>query len=301
MIVSASRRTDIPAFYAQWLGERLGAGSCEVPNPFNPRQVSRVSLRPEEVDAIVFWTRHARPLFPLLAELDRRGYRYYFLYTIIGYDRRLEARTPPLEVALRTFRELAERRPAGSVVWRYDPIVLGAAYPPEEHLRRFETIAASLEGRARRVVISLVDLYKKTERRVGKVLEWGGEVAREPDRYPGLDEFLARLAQIARRHGMSIEACSEGRDLTGLGIGATKCIDDRLLRELFGGDWPTRKDPGQREHCRCVPSRDIGVNDTCLFGCRYCYATGSHELARRRHAEHDPRAVRLWMGGASAP
>jgi hypothetical protein len=290
MILSCSRRTDVPAFYAEWLGERLREGFCVVPNPFNPKQESRLSLQPEDVDAIVFWTRHARPLFPLLGELDRRGYRHYFLYTITGYDRRLEPRVPALSVALETFRELARRRPAGSVVWRYDPIVLGEAYPPEEHLLRFREIASALEGHAKRVVISLMDLYRKTERRVAEVLEWGSEVAREPEDWPGLDELLAALAGIAREHGLTIEACSEARDFSALGIERAKCIDDRLLTELFGGEWPAKKDPGQREACGCVPSRDIGVNDTCLFGCRYCYATRSHAAARRRRAEHDPHA-----------
>jgi len=296
VILSCSRRTDVPAFYGRWLEERLRAGYCLVPNPRNPKQVSRVSLRAEDVDAIVFWTRHARPFLRVLPELDRRGLRHYFLYTITpGYGRRLEARTPPTEVACEAFTELARRRLPGSVVWRYDPIVLGEAFPPEWHLRRFRAIAAALEGSARRCILSLMDTYHKTELRVGAVLEWERDVVRDAERFPGVEELLAGLARIAAEHGIRVEACSEDRDLSSLGIGRAKCVDDRLLAELFGGEWPHGKDPGQRPLCGCIPSRDLGVSDTCLFGCRYCYATRSHELARRRHAEHDPRGEALWL------
>ena len=295
MILSCSRRTDVPAFYGRWLEARLRAGFCTVPNPRNFKQISRVSLLPEDVDAIVFWTRHARPFFHVLPELDRLGLRHYFHYTIAGpYDRRLEPRTPPLAIAIESFKELAHRRLPGSVVWRYDPIIVGNAYPGDMHLEHFQHVASELEGRARRVVISLMDNYRKTERRVGRVLAWEDEAVREAEQWPGLDELLAGLARIASEHGMVIEACSERRDLSELGIGRAKCVDDRLLAELFGGEWSTRKDPGQRADCRCIPSRDIGVSDTCLFGCRYCYATRSHALARKRRAEHDPEAESLW-------
>jgi len=125
MIISASRRTDIPAFYSEWLGRRLAAGFCTVPNPFNARQIARVSLRAEDVQAFVFWTRHARPIFPLLPTLERRGTPFYFQYTITGYGRPVERRVPPTPVAIATFRELAARLPPGAVVWRYDPILVG--------------------------------------------------------------------------------------------------------------------------------------------------------------------------------
>ena len=294
MIISASRRTDIPALYAPWFAERLRAGFCRVANPFNPRQISRVSLRPEDVDAIVFWTRHPRPLFDVLPLLERRGYRFYFQYTITGYGRPIERRTPPLEVALRTFTELADRRPPGSVVWRYDPILIGASLPVSEHLARFRRIATALEGRARRVVVSVVDLYRKTERRVGAVMPWDRDLLREPRSWAGLPAFLAELATVAGEHGMAIESCAEEADWSALGIGATKCIDDRLLTELFGGAWPVTKDRGQRPACGCIPSRDIGAPDTCTFGCRYCYATRSDALARKRRREHDPTGPALW-------
>jgi hypothetical protein len=293
VIISASRRTDIPALYAEWLGHRFNEGFCRVPNPFNAKQVQEVSLRPADVDAIVFWTRHARPIFPLLPKLMDGGYRFYFQYTITAYGRPLERRTPPVDVALSTFRALAEQLPPGAVVWRYDPIFVGPAFPLAFHVAQFEKMAAALDGAARRVVVSVVELYRKTERRVGELYVWGEQVERVPDASPETPEILCRLKEIAERHGMTIEACGREQDYTPLGIGKTKCVDDRLLRELFGGAWPSKKDPGQRPACRCISAKDIGMTDTCTFGCAYCYATRSDELARARRRGHEPRSARL--------
>jgi hypothetical protein len=293
VIISASRRTDLPAFYSGWLRARLEAGHCRVANPFNRKQVSRVSLLPGDVDAIVFWTRHARPMFELLPLLERRGYRWYVQYTINGYGPPVEARVPTIDVATRTVRELAEHLPPGGVVWRYDPILLGPAFPAEEHRARFARIAAALEGSVRRVVISIVDLYRKTRRRMAALYAWDSQLASKPDEHPGLPELLSDLVGIAGRHGMTVQACAEAEDLTALGIERTKCIDDGLLSELYGGVWTARKDLGQRPLCRCIPSRDIGRSDTCTFGCAYCYATSSDAAAQQRRRSHDPNAESL--------
>ncbi len=295
MIVSASRRTDIPALYARWFANRIRAGFCTVPNPFNARQVARVSLLPGDVDAIVFWTRFPRPLFDVLPLLDERGYRCVFQFTITGYGPPVETRAPPLDAAIAAFRELAGMRPPGAVVWRYDPILIGPAFSLESHVARFRGIAERLRGFARRVVVSLLHPYAKTRRRLGAVHPFGRDLDEEPLQWPALPALLRALADVARANDMAIESCASPLDWSALGIGPTKCVDDRLLAELFGGAWPARKDPGQREHCRCVVSRDIGVPDTCTFGCRYCYATVSDEAARRRHAQHDPGSASLWV------
>lgn len=293
MIISASRRTDIPAFYADWLARRFDDGFCTVPNPFNAHQVARVSLLPEDVDAIVFWTRFATPILPLLDRLDARGFRYYFQYTLTGYGPPVEPSLPPLDKAIEAFRRLAGRLPAGAVVWRYDPILIGSAFPADEHCRRFSAIADALESSTRRVVVSVVHPYRKTKRRLGALYSWGDELAKEPSKDASLPDLLGKLADIAQRHGMVMQACSQEADYSNLGINTTQCVDDRLLAELFGGDWPSRKDPGQRTACRCIPSKDIGMPDTCPFGCVYCYANRNAEMPRRRQRDHDPSSPSL--------
>lgn len=289
VIVSASRRTDIPAFYSEWFLRRLAEGFCTVPNPFNRRQVSRISLRPEDVDALVFWTRNPRPLMARLAELA--AHRYYFLFTLVGNPRELDPKSPPREAAVATFRDLAGRLGPGRVVWRYDPVVFSALTPREFHLRNFAEIAEQLEGSARRVVISFVDEYRKAGGRLRALRGTPAEVL--PVRDEEVAWLVPRLREVAALRGMQLQSCAEELDLRPHGVPPGRCLDGDLLRELFGIEVDRRKDSGQREACGCVRSRDIGVYDTCLFGCVYCYATRSFELAAEHHRRHDPAATSL--------
>ncbi len=301
MIISASRRSDIPAFYAEWWMNRIRAGYCTVPNPFNRNQVSTVSLKPEDVDVIVFWTRNPRPLFPHLAELDARGYRYYFQYTISDNPRAIDPKSPPVETAIKTLRELAGRIGPQRVIWRYDPIVLSEATPPAWHSRVHARLAEALAGCTQRNVISVVDIYKKAQKRLGRLRQAGITVeALPPDALPAAArDLLLQLAETARVYGMEIVSCAEELDLRPYGIAPGKCVDDDYIARTFGLRPAGKKDPSQREACGCVVSKDVGMYDSCLFGCQYCYATSSFEAAKRNHDAHDPLSPSLvgWYAG----
>lgn len=294
MIISASRRTDIPAFYSDWLMRRLRSGTCTVANPFNPRQVSRVSLRVEDVDALVFWTRDPRPLMPHLSELDRRGYRYYFLFTLLAYPREFEPATPSTETALEAFHDLADLLGPERVVWRYDPMVLSNVTDAAYHERAFARLAESLKGVTRRCVVSLMDPYRKVRRRMG-ALAGDGVVWREWD-VDTLAPLARRMAACAAGHGIELVSCAERHDLQPYGIPPGKCVDDALMAHVLGVRVAPAKDRAQRKACRCVKSRDIGAYETCTFGCRYCYAVTDMGRARANRAAHDPTAESLWSG-----
>ena len=291
VIISASRRTDISAFYAEWMIHRLRAGFCTVPNPFSRSQVARISLLPSDVDAIVFWTRNPRPLMRYLSEIDGLGIPYYFQFTVLGLPRELDPKVPPLEITLRTFRELAQRLGPERVVWRYDPIVFSEKSPAEYHRERFTAIARKLAGFTNRVVVSIVDRYRKTERRMKALRDCGaGLIDCAPEALAGL---MRHLAATAAANQMEIVSCAEEIDLTGHGIRPGRCIDHELIKQAFGKDVSAAKDPSQRPACGCVLSRDIGMYDSCLFGCQYCYATGSFERAAENYRRHDPRSPSL--------
>jgi hypothetical protein len=298
MIISASRRTDIPAFYAEWMVRRLKEGYCTVANPFNRNQVSRISLRPEDVDAIVFWTRNPRPLISYLDELDSRGYRYYLQFTILGYPRHIDPKSPPVATAVETFRELAERLGPRRVIWRYDPIVFTGITPPAFHEENFRRLAESLRGHTQRVVVSIVDMYRKIEKRM-KTLDGTPAAVRHCDA-DDLGSLMCRLAGMAGENGMEVVSCAEEIDLQRFGILPGKCVDDRVIAEAFGIEVPGAKDPTQRKTCGCVVSRDIGMYESCLFGCRYCYATKSFEQARANFDSHNPESPSL-LGWHEAP
>ena len=285
MIISVSRRTDIPAFYARWFVSRIREGYCTVPNPFNPNQVSRISLKPEDVDIIVFWTRYARPLMPFLNELDDRGYRYYFLYTLMNNPRALEPKSPSHKRSLSTFQALSSRIGMEKIIWRYDPIVFTGITDLSFHKETYHHIAEQLKGYTGRSIISVVDIYRKARRRLKLLEEQGIPILEPPEE--NLSELMKNISASAAMNGMEIQSCAEEPDLCRHGIAPGKCIDDGLVRRVFGLEVTHLKDPSQRSHCGCVASRDIGMYDTCLFGCVYCYATTRFDRARERHIESD--------------
>lgn len=263
---------------------RVRAGYCDVANPFRADQVSRVSLRAEDVDVIVFVTRNARPLLPHLAELDARGLRYYFQCTLTGYPRALEVNTPAVPEALDTLHRLVEHVGPERLIWRYDPILFTTLTPPAFHVKQFARLAEALDGLTRRVTVSIMDDYRWATARLKK-LEGNGVTTQEISEEE-LGSVMRSLAATAREHGMEIFSCAEPIDLQSYGITPGKCIDDAYLHRTFGIDVTHRKDPSQRKPCGCIVSKDIGVYDTCIHGCVYCYATRSGDAARRRHAAH---------------
>ncbi len=300
MIVSASRRTDIPAFYSEWFMNRVRAGFCLVPNPFNPAQVSRVSLRPDEVEAVVFWSKDPLPMLGHLADLERDGFRFYFQFTLNDYPGELEPNLPPLRARLRTFKLLGDMIGPERVVWRYDPIIISSRTDRAYHISRFRELSRELSRFTRRVMVSMVTFYAKTRRNLGRLVPDGYSFDPSAGEGRGTEGLLRSIAEAAGERGIEVRSCASARDYTGLGIPPGRCIDGELIERLWGVRRAWKKDPGQRETCGCAVSRDIGMTDSCLHGCPYCYATRSHRLARERHGTHDPSSTAL-LGSPDPP
>jgi hypothetical protein len=281
MIISASRRTDIPARFAEWYMSRVREGYCDVTNPFNVRQVSRVSLLPADVDAVVFWSKNPAPLLAYLDELDERGYRCGFLITLNDYPAEIEPGVPPLEERLATVRALSARVGVQSVVWRYDPILLSARMPAEWHAERFSALAAALAPHVDHVIVSFADFYRKTERRLrGVERDTEDRMWRDAFAAPGVEFLVGSMVRIAAGAGLTVQSCAEDPRLEAMGVAPGGCIDAAWVERFAGVHVSRVRDAGQREWCRCVRSRDVGHFNTCTVGCRYCYATdGRHDEA----------------------
>ena len=263
MILSVSRRTDIPAFYSEWFFNRLREGSVCVRNPMNERQVSRIKLSPEVVDCIVFWSKNPAPMLERLSELA--GYDYYFQYTVNDYGTEVEPRVPPLSERLETFKRLSAQLGRERVIWRYDPIIFTQKYTPEHHLESLAKIAAALRGCTEKCVFSFVDVYPSKN---------SGSLNRLQSRQLSpaeLDSFAAELSRICRENSLAPATCAEGIDLAKHGIQHNACIDPELIARITGCGLSIKSD-AQRKHCRCVKCDDIGSYDTCPHGCVYCYA-----------------------------
>jgi len=246
------------------------------------------------VDAIVFWTRDARPLMGSLAELDQCGYRYLFLVTVLDYPAPLRARDLPVAEAVPMFRRLADRLGPERVVWRYDPLVFSNVTNGAFHAARFAALAGALHGYTRRVITSGLSLYRKNLQRLEALSQQGLTVIpKEQVPAAEMHALLRRMVASAHEHGMELVSCAETLDWQSCGIAPGRCIDDALIARALGIRVTGAKDPGQRPACGCVVSRDIGSYDTCVRGCPYCYAVADPDKARLSLAQHDPQAPSL--------
>ena len=279
MILSASRRTDIPNYYSDWFLNRIKEGVVYVRNPMNPCQVGRINLSPQVVDCIVFWTKNPKPMMERLGELS--AYKYYFQFTLTGYRRDMECNVPhKKEKMIPIFQKLSEQVGRNRVIWRYDPILFNKTYTPEYHLRAFEQIADALKGYTNQCVISFVDEYTKNRRSLREI-GWY-----EPKK-DVLGEVSGEIGRIAAERGIKVGSCAENMDLSPWGIGHNCCIDKGLIEEITGYEIKAGKDRNQRNACGCIESVEIGAYNTCKNGCRYCYANYSQESVRKNCGMYD--------------
>lgn len=289
MIISASYKTDIPAFYGEWFLNRLRAGYCKMANPYG-RQVYRVSLAPQDADGFIFWTKNLGPFLGALEEVRQRGYPFVVQYTINGYPRELERAVLPPESSAAHMRTLCERHGPRVAVWRYDTILFSSLTGADFHRRNFEDLARRLEGTADEVVVSFAQIYRKTERnlnRAGREHNFGWTDPPDEEKLRLLEE----LAPMARARGMQLSVCSQRKYLMP-GVADARCIDAQRLSDVAGRPIAARL-KGNRPECGCCQSRDIGEYDTCPHGCVYCYAVNSHGVAGQRFREHDAAGERL--------
>ncbi|MCL2708549.1 MAG: DUF1848 domain-containing protein, partial [Defluviitaleaceae bacterium] len=258
MIISASRRTDIPWFYSDWFFNRVGEGFVSVRNPMNFSQTRRVSLSPENVGGIVFWTKNPGPMLARLEEL--RNYRFYFQYTLTPYGTEIEPRASELRTAAETFRRLGDALGPDRVVWRYDPILINVKYSVEYHLNVFGELARKLRDSTKTVTVSFIETgYRNAKANKAKLnlteISMGEKI-----------EMLRKLAITAANRGIELNSCAPGEELDAAGIKKARCVDG----ELFG--IPHKKAKGQRPGCGCAESVDVGAYNSCTGGCAYCYA-----------------------------
>lgn len=289
-VISASRRTDIPAFYPEWFMNRIREGYVRWMNPLS-RAVYQVSLRPEDVGAIVFWSKNYLPLLPYLDELDKADYRMVFHFTITGLPDVFEPQVPNTAELVKCACILSERYGSESVLWRYDPVLISSITSEQYHLDRFRHMCSELEGAVKSSYFSFAVFYGKVLRN-SQILK--NQTGIECMDLPVDDRItLANtLADIAAQHGIEMLSCC-GDYLLGDKIKKAHCVDADLLQRLFGdkvGDLATHP---TRKECGCYESKDIGTYGTCPHGCVYCYANTNAQAAMQSHERHEPESDML--------
>ena len=322
VIISASRSTDIPAFYAKWFINRIKAGYVVWYNPFN-QQPLYVSFRNCKV--VVFWTKNPKPLIPYLKELDALGIHYYFQYTLNDYEKELlEPNVPALEKRINTFKELSGLIGKEKVIWRFDPMIVTPQLSPRDILMKVWSIGNQLKGYTNKLVFSFIDInsYRKVQRNLVKESSLFSKDSIENAEFnlSQMNEIAEGLMKIRKRWeeegwNISLATCAEEIDLEQYQIEHNRCIDGELMKQLFADDddlifylnygkLPEKnslfgdadnkitlspekfKDKGQRKICGCMISKDIGMYNTCSHFCTYCYANTSKETVIKNRELH---------------
>lgn len=322
VIISASRSTDIPAFYSDWFINRLKIGYVVWKNPFN-QQPLYISFKNTKV--IVFWTKNPKPLIPFLHELDKRGIHYYFHFTLNDYDNEgFEPNVPNIEQRITTFRQLSQQIGKERVIWRFDPLIVTSKLSPRDLLIKIWKIGNQLKGFTNKLVFSFIDIneYRKVQNNLIKETEFFskdtiGNAELSQEQMSEIAIGLAKCRDRWKSDGWDIElaTCGEQIELKRYDIKHNRCIDGELMKQLwiddteliyyldygrlpekdtlFGEEVNLKtlstemmKDKGQRKVCGCMVSKDIGQYNTCLHQCIYCYANSSKELVMKNWKKH---------------
>lgn len=281
MIISASRRTDIPAYYSEWFFNRLREGFCYSPNPMNPKILYKIFLTKEIVDAFVFWSKNPYPMLKKLHLL--KDYPFYFQYTITSYGNDIEKNLPRKKYLVDTFITLSKLIGKTRTIWRYDPILINPKYTVEYHVKHFETLCRNLYRHTSKVIVSFLNIYRKNKQQCEKFFI--APVTQEQKK-----EVLCRLSEICANYGIRLEICANTLQSVQCPhpFYSARCIDLDLINSMTSKHLIVEKDPYQREGCSCVKSYDIGMYNSCYNGCIYCYAAFKPEKLEENKLKHNP-------------
>lgn len=283
MILNTGGRTDTVQYYTEWLLRRFSEGYVLSRNPLFPNKVTRYELTPGNVDCVVFCSKNYKPILPRLHEITTR-FNTYFHYTITAYGKDIEPGVPSIEESMDTLIELSELVGKQRIAWRYDPVLLTEKYTIARHMETFEHMAKVLSPHIDRCIFSFVEMYKKLEVNMPELIPLS-----EEDK----DALAQGLGAIASQYGISIQTCGTNGDFTKYGIRASGCMTLDILGAANGIVFKNLKHKGMRQGCHCIESRDIGAYDTCLNGCKYCYANTKPQKARENYRLHDPASPLL--------
>ncbi|MDE7016823.1 MAG: DUF1848 domain-containing protein [Lachnospiraceae bacterium] len=279
MIISASRRTDIPSYYSEWFFNRLKEQYVLVRNPMNMHQIGKIDLSPKVVDGIVFWTKNPVPMLNRLEELEK--YNYYFQFTLTAYGPEVETGLPSKnKVIIPSFQRLSKEIGKKKVVWRYDPIFLNEKYTIDYHCRYFAVLASKLALYTEKCTISFLDYYRNTERNMKPLHIHPLTVEQQK-------EIIEKFVRIAQRYNLHLDTCAESCDFGKFGVSHACCIDKERFERIGKYKLNVEKDKNQREECGCVASIDIGAYNTCRNGCLYCYANYSGMSVNNNFGKHN--------------
>lgn len=278
MIINTGGRTDTVQYYTQWLLKRFKEGYVYSRNPLFPNHVTRYELTPDKVDCVVFCSKNYEPILAELPQIISR-YNTYFHYTITAYGKDIEPGVPSIEKSVETLQRLSAMVGKQRLAWRYDPVLLTDKYTVSAHMETFNSMAEALAPYVDRCIFSFVEMYKKLEINMPELIP-----LTESDK----DTLARGLGDIAGQYGLYLQTCGTNGDYSAYGVHPSGCMTLDMIGKANGIAFRSLKHQGMRQGCHCIESRDIGAYDTCLNGCKYCYANKSPEKAHEHYRYHDP-------------
>lgn len=279
MIINTGNRTDIPAYFSDWFFNRIKEGYVYARNPYYPSQVTKYILSPKVVDCLCFCTKNPEPMISRLHELD--DYGQFWFVTITPYGKDIEPNVPNKDKVMDSFIKLSSIIGKEKIVWRYDPIFISEKYTLEYHLKAFEKMAGKLSGYTNECVISFIDLYEKTKRNFIGIKE-----VTEKERHIIGKEFV----DIGRKYNIKIKTCAEGEELGVYGVDCSGCMTQDVIEKSINNKLKVPKKKTSREVCNCLLGNDIGVYNSCLHGCLYCYANYSKDIVLNNFKFHNKKS-----------
>ena len=280
MILNISGRTDIVAFYSDWLINRLEEGYIDVRNPFNPKMVSRIMM--DDVDLLFFCTKNPIPILDRIKDIKKK---IYFHITLTPYKKDIEPNLPPKKDIIAGVKKLSKIIGKENLVIRFDPIFISDKYTIKYHINAFDRLCNLLDGYIEKVLISFIDDYKNVRNNY-KTLKY--KKLTEDD----YKEIGINFSSIARKHNIIIHTCAEVHNLVEYGFEKDECMSKELAFKLTGKKfkkWKARKNVP----CECIEMVDIGVYNSCKHFCKYCYANFDEKEVDNNYKNHNPNSSLL--------
>ncbi len=280
MILNTGGRTDTVNYFSDWLLNRFREGYALSRNPFHHEIVNRIELDPKTIDVVEFCSKNYRPILPRLHEITDR-FNCHFHYTITAYGKDVEPGVPSIDESIETLKELSAQIGKEKIIWRYDPVLLTDKYTISYHFQTFDYMAKQLAPYVERCLFSFVVWYKKLSTNMPEL---------QPISEAQKDVIAKGLGEIAARHNLYIQTCATKENYEKYGIHTSSCMTRAIFEHSLGLHFKNVRENGNRPGCRCMESRGLGDYNTCINGCRYCYANYDHQKARENYAMHDPKS-----------
>ena len=265
MIISASRRTDIPSLHTKWFLNRLKEEYVITQNPISKNNFYKIPLNKNIVDIIVFWSKN--PNIDFIKEVRDLGYKFYLHFTITPYDKNIERNIPNKKLLIRNFQTISKLFGKEKIIWRYDPIILNDDFNANYHINNFKNFADSLNGYTDECIFSFVQIYSKIKNNIKNINDNDKII------------LIENIKEISEKNNIKLKSCSQDFDnITNIRVEKSACIDKERIQKILGYSIKEKKDKSQRKLCNCIESIDIGMYNTCTNGCIYCYANSKNIL-----------------------